>query len=404
MMRTELPNTNEGNTLPDLSVVIVTYNCWPFVRLCLHSLLWQVDARLEVVVVDNNSADDTVESLTETFPNVILLANKTNVGFGTACNQGMKIARGRYFLMLNPDTFVPEDLSQRVVAFMDAHQECGAMGVRMTEGRGRFLPESKRGLPTLFRSFCRFSGLSSLFPTSKITAGYYLGHLPENQIAAVEILSGAFMVLTREAIEKVGGFDEQFFMYGEDIDLSWRIHEAGFVNYYLPDIHIVHFKGESTAKDQRYVKMFYGAMELFYKKHFGTRQNGLVQLMVKIMIMIVGLLSSLRRFLPFKPTGDPLLAINDHYFIFAGEGWSDAYIPDTVLCGRSKAIGDEFLKNAVSAETCLLDVTSCRPSKILDFVRIKGFFCKRLLWLLPGRKIIFHPVSSSNKTIVTKLD
>lgn len=404
MMSTELSKNIENAQEVDLSVVIVTYNCRPFVHLCLHALLWQEDARMEVIVVDNCSEDGTVRALKEAFPQVILLANKENVGFGTACNQGMKIARGRFFLMLNPDTFVPEDLSQRVVTFMDAHPECGAMGVRMTDGTGRFLPESKRGLPTLFRSFCRFSGLSALFPTSKWAAGYYWGHLPNDQTAPVEILSGAFMVLARAAIEKVGGFDEQFFMYGEDIDLSWRIHEAGFVNYYQSDIGIVHFKGESTAKDQRYVKLFYGAMELFYRKHFGSRQKGPVKWMVKVMIAVMVFLSSVRRLLPSDQQPHPSYPLGESFDVLAGAEWSEALAPNALLSGRGKVMEEALTNEAVPAETCLLDVTSCRPSKILDFVRIKGFFCKRLLWLGPGRKIAFLPVSSSNRTIVTKLD
>jgi N-acetylglucosaminyl-diphospho-decaprenol L-rhamnosyltransferase len=404
MMHTEFLNGSSGSEKIDLSVVIVTYNCRSFVQLCLHALLWQKDERLEVIVVDNDSEDGTVEALKERFPQVVIIANKSNVGFGTACNQGMKTARGRYFLMLNPDTFVPEDLSQKVVAFMDAHKSCGAMGVYMSDGTGRFLPESKRGMPTLFRSFCRFSGLSALFPSSKAWAGYYLGHLSVNETAPVEILAGAFMVLSREAIEKVGGFDEAFFMYGEDIDLSWRIHQAGFANYYVPDIKIVHFKGESTAKDQRYVKMFYGAMELFYKKHFGMRQNGVVRLLVKWMIASLGMLSSMRRLLPSPREVAPNYPLKGDYAVLAGDDWSPSFVAGALVCGRGKVVSDAFSNDAVSAETCLLDVSSCRPSKILDFVRIKGFFCKRLLWLAPGRKIVFHPVSSSNRTIVSKLD
>jgi N-acetylglucosaminyl-diphospho-decaprenol L-rhamnosyltransferase len=403
MMRTYLPKKVDAANEIDLSVVIVSYNCWPFVRMCLHSLLWQEDARMEVIVVDNNSADETVQAV-EVFPQVTLVANKVNVGFGTACNQGMEIAQGRYFLMLNPDTFVPENLAQKVVAFMDAHTECGAMGVRMTDGTGRFLRESKRGLPTLFRSFCRFSGLSGLFPTSKMIAGYYLGHLPDQQASAVEILSGAFMVVSRAAIDMVGGFDEQFFMYGEDIDLSWRIHEAGFVNYYLPEIHVVHFKGESTAKDARYVQLFYGAMDLFYKKHFGTRQSGVLKLFVHCSIAVVGLFFTLRRLIPNKSSGKPSYPFKDDYFVLAGNGWSDSLAPKKVLIGRGKVVEDAHCRDSVSAEICLLDVTSCRPSKILDFVQIKGFFCKRLLWLGPGRKHVFYPVSAANRTHVVKLD
>jgi GT2 family glycosyltransferase len=285
-MSTELPNNSNTSKHIDLSVVIVTYNCWPFVRLCLHSLLWQDDARLEVIVVDNNSDDATAQALADAFPQVTLIANKKNRGFGTACNQGMKIARGRYFLMLNPDTFVPEDLAQRVVAFMDAHAECGAMGVRI---------------------------------------------------------------------------DVHFFLFGEDFVLSWRIHLAGFVNYYVADINIVHFKGESTAKDQRYVTMFYGAMELFYEKHFGTRQNGLIQLLVRSMIAALGLLSSVRRLLPSLKPADPIYPVKEDYFVLAGEGWSESCAPDALLTGRGKLMGDELLRHSVSVQTFLMDVTSFRP-------------------------------------------
>jgi GT2 family glycosyltransferase len=403
-MSAEFSNGSNQSKNIALSVVIVSYNCWPFLRLCLHSLFWQDNAQQEVIVVDNNSEDGTVRALKKAFPRVVLLENKENVGFGTACNQGMNVAHGRYFLMLNPDTFVPEDLAQRVVAFMDAHNECGAMGVMMTDGKGRFLPESKRGWPTLFRSFCRFSGLSSLFPASKIWAGYYMGHLPVNQTAMVEILSGAFMVLSREVVEKVGGFDEKFFMYGEDIDLSWRIHQAGFVNYYFPDISIVHFKGESTTKNQRYVKLFYDAMELFYKKHFGIRQNRIRQWIVISTIGLLRVLSLLSKSISSDKLVNPTFSVNETYRVLAGEGWSVDCIPDFVNRESVKMVDHELPGEAAPAETCLLDVTSCRPSKILDFVRIKGFFCKRLLWLDPGQKVVFYPESAYNNTIVTRLD
>ena len=161
----------------ELSVVIVTYRCLPFTELCLQSLLWQRDERMEVIVVDNNSNDGSAEIINSRYPDVKVISNKKNVGFGSACNQGMHVAKGRYYLMLNPDTVVPENLTQLVLNFMHTHPNCGAMGVKMVDGGGKFLPESKRGIPTIFRAFYKFIGLAKLFPASSVFSGYYMGHL-----------------------------------------------------------------------------------------------------------------------------------------------------------------------------------------------------------------------------------
>lgn len=277
----------------DLSVVIVTYRCLPFTRLCLQSLLWEKHSQQEVIVIDNNSGDGSPAIIQKEFPSVKIIENKTNIGFGAACNQGMALARGRYYLMLNPDTIVPENLTRLVVDFMDAHPGCGAMGVKMMDGTGLFLPESKRGIPSVWRAFCRFSGLTNLFPHSRFFSGYYLGHLSQNQIQEVEVLSGAFMVFNPAAIQKTGGFDEQFFMYGEDIDLSYRIKLAGYKVLYNPEIKIIHFKGESTIKNRHYVKTFYGAMYLFHQKYASYRPGTGFRL-VKSFITLTGWIAQIK--------------------------------------------------------------------------------------------------------------
>jgi GT2 family glycosyltransferase len=225
---------------------------------------------VEVWVVDNASTDDSKNYLFPKFPEVNFVWNAKNVGFSKANNQVLHQVTGEYVLFLNPDTVVPEDTFRKCLSFFETNENCGALGVRMVDGRGRYLKESKRGFPSPWVSLCKMLQLHRLFPQSKWFAKYYEGHLAEGQSNRVDVLSGAFMMLSRKALQKVKGFDERFFMYGEDIDLSFRIQEAGFFNYYYPEITIVHYKGESTStKSSFYIHHFYGAMELFAKKHFG---------------------------------------------------------------------------------------------------------------------------------------
>jgi GT2 family glycosyltransferase len=200
-------------------------------------------------VVDNDSIDGSVEMVRKQFPEVKLMVNTENVGFSRANNQALKIATGEYQLLLNPDTIVEDDTFRKIVAFMDAHPDAGALGVKMMDGKGKFLPESKRGLPTPSVAFYKIFGLAKLFPKSKRFGRYHLGFLDKEQTHEVEVLSGAFMLLRKEALEKAGLLDEDFFMYGEDIDLSYRITKAGYKNYYYPEARIIHYKGESTKKN-----------------------------------------------------------------------------------------------------------------------------------------------------------
>lgn len=259
-----------------LSVIIVNYNVKYFLEQCLCSVRKAIAAdtqeagrrNVEVWVVDNNSTDKSIEYLQMKFPFVQFIKNTVNQGFSKANNQAIQHTKGKYILFLNPDTIVPEDAFTKCIAFMEATPDAGALGVQMVDGTGQYLKESKRGFPSLWVSFCKMSGLTRWFPTSKIFARYYMGHLSNRQIHKVDILSGAFMMVKKEVLDKTGGFDEQFFMYGEDIDLSYRIQKAGFTNYYFSDCTIIHFKGESTRKDSKYVRQFYKAMVQFVQKHF----------------------------------------------------------------------------------------------------------------------------------------
>ncbi|WP_192821649.1 glycosyltransferase [Rufibacter sp. LB8] len=274
--------------MKDLSVIIVNYNVSYFLEQCLLSVRKAVPGlNVEVFVVDNNSVDDSVEMVRRRFPEVILLANKDNLGFSKANNQAMRQAQGKYMLLLNPDTVVEEDTFLKCFQYMEANPKAGALGVKMMDGAGQYLPESKRGLPTPWVSFTKMFGLGKLFPNSKSFNGYYMGHLPEHATNEVDILAGAYMFMRAEALQKVGLLDESFFMYGEDIDLSYRIQQGGYQVIYSPETRIIHYKGESTRKTSvNYVFMFYRAMILFAEKHFKGRQARIFSFLIKLAIYL----------------------------------------------------------------------------------------------------------------------
>ncbi len=299
----------------DLSVIIVNYNVRYFLEQCLHAVMQAMkNIEAEVIVVDNNSVDGSVGEIRSKFPWVTLIANHENLGFSKANNQAIRRSGGRYVLLLNPDTVVVEDTFRKCIEFMDSHPEAGAMGVKMIDGKGEFLPESKRSLPTPMVSFYKMFGLSALFPRSKRFGKYNLGYLDHEETHAVDVLAGAFMFLRKEALDKTGLLDETFFMYGEDIDLSYRITQAGYKNYYYPQTTIIHYKGESTKKGSlNYVKMFYQAMIIFAGKHFTSRKARTFSILIHLAIYFRAALSVGRRFL--KKIYRPVL---DATFIFMG--------------------------------------------------------------------------------------
>ena len=243
-----------------LSVVIVSYNVRALLTACIDSVVKAAEGiDTEVFVVDNHSADDTVEVIARDYPWVHLIDNKENLGFSKANNMAIRQSAGEYVLLLNPDTVVAEGTLRGAVAFMDQHPEAGGAGVRMHNADGTLAPESRRAVPTPFVAARKMLGFSKR---------YYMSHLPWDKPGKIEVVSGAFMLLRRKAIDQVGLLDEDFFMYGEDIDLSYRLLQGGWPNWYLP-LDIVHYKGQSTQKsDFRYVHVFYQAMLIFFRKHY----------------------------------------------------------------------------------------------------------------------------------------
>ncbi|MES2748545.1 MAG: glycosyltransferase family 2 protein [Bacteroidota bacterium] len=252
-----------------LSVIILNYNVRYFLEQCVLSVqkaLEGIDG--EIIVVDNNSSDDSCSMMKKRFPNVQLIQNLENVGFPKGNNIGVAQAKGEYICILNPDTVVAEDTFEKVLSFAMTKTDLGIVGCKLIDGTGHFLPESKRGVPTPWVSFTKIFGLYKALPKSKLFNQYYAQHLNENKTGKVAILVGAFMVMKRELYNEIGGFDENCFMYSDDIDLSYMVLQKGKSNYYFHETTVIHYKGESTVKDGTYMKRFQQAMNFFYKKHF----------------------------------------------------------------------------------------------------------------------------------------
>ncbi|RDC66520.1 glycosyltransferase family 2 protein [Adhaeribacter pallidiroseus] len=330
-----------------LSVIIVSYNVSYYLEQALLSVrkaVTKLQAPVEVFVVDNHSADNSVAMVQQRFPEVKLIVNQQNLGFAKANNQAIRQATGEYVLLLNPDTVVEEDTFLKCCAFMDQHPEAGGLGVKMLDGNGRYLPESKRGLPTPWVGFYKLMGFTRLFPNSEKFARYYLGHLDKNQTQEVDVLAGAFMLLRRAVLTKIGLLDEAFFMYGEDIDLSYRIQQANFKNFYFPHTRIIHYKGKSTRHASlHYVYVFYNAMAIFYRKHFSGRLAAFYSFFVQLAIILRAGISVLARLintiLPFLDDAALLfvgfvglkILIEQRTGLVFPDNFSRAVIPSAVL-------------------------------------------------------------------------
>ena len=277
-----------------LSVIIVNYNVKYYLEQCLLSVIASNGpAEIEIFVVDNHSSDGSVNYLKEKFPSVTLIPNQANLGFSKASNQAIRQVSGDYILLLNPDTVVGEHTLAHVCQFMEENPNAGGVGVKMIDGSGQFLLESKRGFPSPWNSLTKILRLSNLFPHWPYFSGYHLRYLNENQIHTVDVLAGAFMCLRKTTLEQIGYLDEDFFMYGEDIDLSYRITLGGYQNYYLPE-KIIHYKGESTKKNIRYVKLFYQAMLTFFQKHYPNSRKWF-SILIHCAIYIIGAFSAIEK-------------------------------------------------------------------------------------------------------------
>ncbi|MBS1650544.1 MAG: glycosyltransferase [Bacteroidetes bacterium] len=300
-----------------LSIIIVNYNVKFFIEQCLFSVYKSLkNINAEIFVVDNNSVDGSIGLIKEKFPNVILIENHTNVGFAKANNQAIKLAKGKYILLLNPDTVLQEDTLQKSIDFMSNHPDAGGLGIKMVDGKGNFLPESKRGLPTPSIAFYKIFGLARLFPKSKKFGQYHLTFLDKSKNHCVDVLSGAYMLLRKETLDKVGLLDETYFMYGEDIDLSYRIIKGGYKNYYLAESSIIHYKGESTKKSSvNYVIVFYKAMAIFANTHFSKNNAGLFNLLIYFAIYLRAFTAVLTRLIrqTFFPAIDFIIILTGLY-------------------------------------------------------------------------------------------
>ena len=322
-----------------LSVIIVNYNVSHFLEQALNSVfkaMKNIDG--EVFVVDNNSVDDSLTMLETKFPQVHLIANTENVGFAKANNQAIRISQGEYVLLLNPDTVVEEDTFEKCVRFMDETPDAGGLGVKMVNGKGEFLPESKRGIPFPAVAFYKLFGLSKLFPNSHKFGSYHLTYLSNDEIHSVEVLSGAFMMLRKSVLDQIGLLDEDYFMYGEDIDLSYRVLKGGYKNYYFPETRIIHYKGESTKTGSlNYVHVFYKAMQIFAKKHFSQKNAKLFNFLINVAIWFRASLAALKRIF-----SKLLLPILDFVVIYAGMFLLSRYWDLNILSARNSSFPKHY--------------------------------------------------------------
>jgi len=358
--------------------------------------------------VDNNSIDGSVEMVKEKFPNVVLIENKDNAGFSKANNQAIKLAQGKHVLLLNPDTVVEEDTFLKIIDFMNKHPEAGGLGVKMIDGKGVFLPESKRGLPTPAVAFYKIFGLSKLFPKSKKFGKYHLSYLNKDEVHEVEILSGAFMWMRKEAIDKVGMLDEAFFMYGEDIDLSYRIILGGFKNYYFPETRIIHYKGESTKKSSvNYVFVFYNAMIIFARKHFSQKNAKLFSFLIHLAIYFRASIALMNRMIKkiFLPIFDLSFLIGGLYGItYLYQNYTEKIIPSHILKFGLSIYAIIWLFSQIFSGTYDKPIKIFKPIKgavigtgiilVIYALLSKDYQFSRLIILFGGAWVLFYYVFS----------
>lgn len=369
-----------------LSVVIVSYNVKYYLEQCLLSLRAAKGGfEREILVVDNASTDGTADYIVPRFPDIRFIQNQSNLGFSKANNIAINQSNGEYVLLLNPDTIVGEDTLLNCIDFLDSHPEAGATGVAMLKDNGGFAWESRRGLPNPFTSFCKMTGLCALFPHSRKLGKYYMRYLDINDINEIEVISGAFNMLRRSALNKVGLLDEDFFMYGEDIDLSYRLLKGGFKNYYLPT-RILHYKGESTHKSSfRYVHVFYNAMLIFFDKHYSSSHKWLSPL-IRSAVVIRGLLDYClrQREKCYKLIGFNREKENDKTYLFLGNNESiamackiavDNGLRMHFMNASESLLPDGHLETSVDTEKCdyvVYDTSAYSYAQILTIMSRSG--------------------------------
>lgn len=334
-----------------ISVIILNYNVRYFLELCVASVQAALkDLEAEIIVVDNNSTDRSCAMMKTRFPDVKLIENKENSGFPKGNNIGVAQAKGKYICILNPDTVVAEDTFVKVLAFAQKQPDLGIVGVKLIDGAGRFLPESKRGVPTPWVAFTKITALYKIFPKTKRFDTYYAGHLAANQTGKVSILVGAFMVMERQLYLDLGGFDEDCFMYSDDIDLSYMALKRGRNNFYFHETTVIHYKGESTIKDGTYMKRFQEAMNFFYKKHF--KVSVLFSVFMKIGILFFSFVKMFQ--------GKKIIKTEKEHFIL----WSQN---QSLATNLAKVLGKKVVfENSKNPQQTFLTLPQTAVESILD--------------------------------------
>jgi GT2 family glycosyltransferase len=359
-----------------LSVIILNYNVRYFLEQCVLSVQEAITALdAEIIVIDNNSTDDSCLMMQERFPLVKLIQNKENYGFPKGNNIGVSQAKGKYICILNPDTVVAEDTFVKILAFAEGKKNPGIIGCKLIDGTGNFLPESKRGIPTPWVAFTKVFGLYKVFPESKIFNQYYAQHLKENETGKVAILVGAFMVMQRELYLELGGFDEDCFMYADDIDLSYRVLQKQKANYYFHETTVLHYKGESTVKDEKYMNRFQNAMNFFYEKHF--KKSWFFTFFIKMGIIAFSIIKMFQGKAKVK-------VVPETYIFYSANKILSEKLP---LILKNKVLFLDFKKEKM-VNSCLI-LRGIKTGIILDNQYISFKKCIKIIETLKDKNITF---------------
>jgi GT2 family glycosyltransferase len=370
-----------------LSVIILNYNVRYFLEQCVLSVqeaIGTLDA--EIIVIDNNSTDGSCFMMEERFPSVKLIQNKENFGFPKGNNIGVAEAKGKYICILNPDTVVAEDTFIKILAFAEKQKDSGIIGCKLIDGMGQFLPESKRGIPTPWVAFTKVFGLYKVFPGWRLFNQYYAQHIKENETGKVEILVGAFMFMKRDLYFELGGFDEDCFMYADDIDLSYRALQKQKTNYYFHETTVLHYKGESTIKDEKYMNRFQEAMNFFYKKHF--RKSWFFTFFIKIGIVVFSFIKMFQG----KPKTK---AAPESYIFYSSNKILSEKLP---LILKNKVQFFDFKKEKM-VNSCLI-LGSDKTEIILDNRYISFKKCIKIIETLKYKHITFKIFPKNSNFII----
>jgi len=370
-----------------LSVIILNYNVRYFLEQCVLSVQEAIAALdAEIIVIDNNSTDDSCLMMNERFPEIKLIRNKENSGFPKGNNIGVAKAQGKYICILNPDTVVAEDTFIKILAFAEKQMNLGIIGCKLIDGTGKFLPESKRGIPTPWVAFTKFFGLYKIFPKSNLFNQYYAQHLSETRTGKVDILVGAFMFMQRDLYVDLEGFDENCFMYADDIDLSYRALQNKKSNYYFHETTVIHYKGESTVKDEKYMKRFQEAMSFFYQKHF--KKSFFFEVFIKVGILFFSFVKMFQGKTKLKP-------VPESYVLYSS---NEKLAEELTAIFKNKVVIFDFKKEKMVNSSHILG--GKRVEIILDNRYVSFKKCIKIIETLKDKSITFKIFPKNTNFII----